>query len=69
MVFFIQRHKFYDKDIGYVYLSLPVIFCGPLAMAVQGKCRGVQRKVRLGWCTMLGLILTAPLSFVYLGVC
>ena len=69
MLTFIQRHKFCDKDIGYVYLSLPVVFCGLLAMAVQSKYRGVQRKVRLGWCAMLGSILTGLMSFVYLGVC
>jgi hypothetical protein len=69
MVVFVQNHGFCDKNIGYVYFSLPVIFCGSLAMAVQGSCRGVQRKAKLGWCAMLGLMLTMLLSSVYLGVC
>jgi hypothetical protein len=69
MMISIQRHEFCDRKIGYVFLSLPVIFCGLLAMAVQGMCRGVQKKAWLGRYAMLGLMLTVLLSFIYVGVC
>jgi hypothetical protein len=71
MVIFTQRHEFCDKEknVNYLYLSLPIFFCGSLAMVVQGTCRGVQRKARLAWCAMLGVILTVILLFVYVGAC